>query len=235
MANIEELISKVRKPPSLHNWVRLNHRRRDETSRRIAKFVLAKPRHALAKIYTLIADYITYGITKDAVARGLQEIKNPLVRRLGHEIIGVLLPWLDKMTIKGIEVFHNLQVPFPIGRGILVPVKPTFVFQHGSLLTPVFVIGWASMPFSDYQKSLFATIIHKALLTLEGFEGSDAYIVCVPRIKGTQSERYVRFWKVSEVPHLSEEDLKAQFDRFGHALDDAVPMVLEELARRGEL
>jgi hypothetical protein len=235
MVNIEELISKVRKPPSLHNWVRLNHRRRDETSRNIAKFVLGKPRHALAKIYTLVADYITYGLSKEAVAKGLQGIKNPLVRKLGHEILGALLPWLDKREIRGIEVFHNLQVPFPIGRGILVPVKPTFVFQRDRSLTPVFIIGWASMPFSDFQKSLLATIIHQAILTLEGFEGSDAYIVCVPRIKGSRTERHIRFWKVSEVPLLSEEELKAQFDRFGNALDDAVPLVLEELSRRGEL
>jgi hypothetical protein len=235
MADIEQLIAKVRKPPSLQNWVRLNHRRRDETTRRIARFVLAKPRHALANIYTLIADYVTFGVGKEAVVKGLARITNPLVRRLGREIVSALLPWLDKEDIKGIEVFHRLNVPFPIGRGILVPVKPTFVFQHGRSLTPVFVIGWASMPFSDYQKQLFATIIHRAILTLEGFEGSDAHIVCVPRIKGSRSERYVRPWKVSDVALLSDEDLRAQFDRFGNALDDAVPIVLEELARRGDI
>lgn len=234
MANIDQLISKIRKPPSLQNWVRLNHRRRDETTRRIAQFCLAKPRHALTKIYGLIADHVTFGTPKEDVVRGLERITNPLIRRLGREIISVLLPWLDKKEIKGIEVFHNFSVPFPIGRGILVPVKPTFIFQHDRSLTPVFVIGWASMPFSDYQKQLFGTIIYEALLTLEGFEGSDAYVICVPRIKGSRSERTIRFWKVSETPRLSDEMLRAQFDRFGNALDDAVPMVLEELARRGE-
>jgi hypothetical protein len=169
------------------------------------------------------------------VAKGLGRITNPLIQKLGREIISVLLPWLDKNEIKGIAVFHNLSVPYPIGRGILVPVKPTFVFQQGRSLTPVFVIGWASMPFSDYQKQLLGTIIHRALLTLEGFEGSDAHIVCVPRIKGSRAERTIRSWKVSEVPLLTDDELRAQFDRFGNALDDAVPIVLEELSRRGEL
>ena len=235
MQNIDKLISKVRKPPSLQNWVRLNHRRRDETTRRIARFCLAKPRHALAKIYGLVADYVTFGVPKHEVANGLERIKNPLIRRLGREIIGVILPWIDKAEIRGIEVFHNLCVPYPIGRGILVPVKPTFVFQCGKSLTPVFVIGWASMPFGDYQKQLLATIIYEALLTLEGFHGSDAHIVFAPRIKGSRSERYVRSFRVSEITLLSEEQLKAQFDCFGNALDDAVPIVLDELARRGEL
>lgn len=235
MPSIEQLIAKVRTPPSLHNWVRLNHRRRDETTRRIARFVLAKPRHALSTIYALIADYVTFGIGKETVGKGLEKIRNPFVRRLGQEIVSVLLPWLDKQQIKGIEVFHKLVVPFPIGRGILVPVKPTFVFQHGRLLTPVFVIGWASMPFSDYQKQLLATIVQRAILTLEGFEGADAHFVCVPRIKGSRSERHIRSWKVSDVSLLTDEQLRAQFDCFGNALDDAVPIVLEELARRGEI
>ena len=233
--DVEQLIAKVRKPPTLQNWARLNHRRRDETTRSIAKFVLGKPRHALAKVYSIIADYITFGISKSDVDRGLQKIANPLVRRLGREIIQVILPWLDKVELKGIEVFHNLFVPYPIGRGILVPVKPTFVFQHERKLIPVFVIGWASMPFDDFQKQLLGTIIRHAILTLEGFEGSDAHIVCVPRIKGSRSERYIRHWKVSDLSPLSDEELREQFDRFGNALDDAVPIVLEELARRGEL
>lgn len=235
MANIEEIMKRVRKPPTLQNWVRLNHRRRDDTTQSIARFVLARPRHALAKIYTLIADYVTFGISKETVAKGLEEIKNPLVRRLGREIIHVVLPWLDRKEIKGIQVFHTLSIPFPIGRGIIVPVKPTFVFQQGKTLNPVFVIGWASMPFTPYQKQLFATIIHRAILTLEGFEGSDAYIVCAPRIRGSKSERHVRSWKVSEVILLDDEDLRAQFDRFGNALDDVVPIILDELSKRGEI
>jgi len=114
-------------------------------------------------------------------------------------------------------------------------VKPTFVFQHDRNLHPVFVIGWASMPFTRFQQQLFATIIYRALLTLEGFEGSDAHIVCTPRFKGSRSERNVRSWKVSHVPLLTDEELRAQFDRFGNALDDVVPIILEELAKRGEI
>lgn len=233
--NVEDLITKVRKPPSLQNWVRLNHRRRDDTVRSITAFVLGRPRHALVKIYGLVADYVTFGVSKSDILKGLQNVTNPLVRKLGREILGVLLPWLDNAEIKGIQVFHEFSVPFPIGRGILVPVKPTFVFQFEGKLVPVFVIGWASMPFTEFQKRLLGTIIRQAILTLEGFEDSDAHIVCVPRLKGSHSERWVRPWKVSDLPPLSEEELREQFDRFGNALDDAVPVILEELARRGEL
>lgn len=234
MTSAAEKIAQVRRPPSLPNWVRLNHRRRDETARNITRFVLGKPRHALAQIYTIAADYVTFRLPLAGVQLALSKIKNPLVAKLGKEILSVLVPWLDEQQINGISVFHQANYPYPIGRGIIVPVKPTFVFLEDEKLMPVFVIDSASMPFSDFQKQLLATIIHRAILTQEGYEGSDAHVVCVPRIKGSSSERWVRPWKVSQMPLLTDEQLLAQFDCFGNALDDAVPVILEELAKRGE-
>jgi hypothetical protein len=233
MASPEQKISEIRRPPSLANWVRLNHRRRDETTRNITRFVLGKPRHALAQVYKIISDYVTFGISAVTVNAALDRIVNPLVRRLGKEIALVVMPWLDSHDIRGIQVFHDMVAPFPIGRGITVPVKPSFVFLEEGKLTPVFLIGWASMPFSDYQMSLLATIIDRAILSQEGFEGSDALVIFVPRITGSKSERLVRSWRTSEKRLLSDQELKDQFDRFGNALDDAVPVILEELARRG--
>lgn len=46
MASAAEKIAQIRRPPSLPNWVRLNHRRRDETALRITRFVLGKPRYS---------------------------------------------------------------------------------------------------------------------------------------------------------------------------------------------
>lgn len=234
MASAAEKIAQIRRPPSLPNWVRLNHRRRDETARKITRFVLGKPRHALAQIYTIAADYVTFRLPLAGVQLALSKIKNPLVAKLGREILSVLLPWLDQQQISGISVFHHASYAYPIGRGIIVPVKPTFVFLDEDKLTPVFVIGWSSMPFDGFQKQLLATIIQRAILTQEGFEGSDAHVICVPRVKGSGSERWVRPWKVSQMPLLTDAQLLAQFDCFGNALDDAVPIILQELARRGE-
>lgn len=236
MRSIEQRIDQIRRPPSLPNWVRLNDRRRDETAKRITRFVLGKPRHALTKIYGIIADYVTFGISRQTADRALDEgIANDRVRALGSEILEALLPWIDAHGIKGIQVFHEMAARFPIGRGIVVPVKPTFVFLDNGSLTPVFVIGWTSFPFSDFQRQLLATLIHRAILTQEGFESSDALVICVPRVTSGLPERRVRAWRVSERTLLTDDELQAQFDQFGNALDDSVPLILEELARRGEL
>lgn len=230
----QQRVEEMRRPPSLPNWVRLNERRRDDTARNIARFVLNKPRHALGQVYKLIADYVTLGVTAATTRAGIDLILNPLVRRLGHEIATALIPWLDKHEIKGLRAFEGMFERYPIGRNIMVPIKPNFVYNRSGRLTPVFVVGWSSVPFSGYQKRLLATMIHQAILTQEGFEDSDALILFVPRQGYSKTAREVRPLWVSEVNLLNEDELREQFDRYGNALDDAIPVILRELAARGE-
>lgn len=230
----QQRVEEMRRPPSLPNWVRLNHQRRDETARRITKFVLAKPRHALGQIYRLIADYATLGITAATVRGGIDLLMDPLVRKLGHEIATALIPWLDKHDIKGIQAFDGMVERFPIGRKIVIPVRPTFVCVRDGKLVPVFIVGWSSVPLTDFQQRLLATMIHRSILTQEDFEGSDALILFVPRHKFSKSSREVRERWVSKSWLLSDEELRRQFDCYGNALDDAVPVIMRELAARGE-
>ena len=224
----------MRRPPSLANWVRLNDRRRDETAIRITRFVLSKPRHALSQVYKLIADYVTLGVSAATTRTGIDLIVNPLVRKLGHEIATALIPWLDKNEVKGIRAFDGMVERFPIGRNIMIPVRPSFVYRRDDKLTPVFIIGWSSSPLTEYQKRLLSTMVHKVILTQEDFEGSDALILFVPRLKFSKSTREVREMWVSKTRLLSDEELRTQFDCYGNALDDAVPIILRELAARGE-
>lgn len=230
----QQRVEEMRRPPSLPNWVRLNERRRDDTARNITRFVLNKPRHALGQVYRLIADYVTLGVSAATTRAGIDLILNPLVRRLGHEIATALIPWLDQNEIKGIQAFEGMIERYPIGRNIMVPVKPTFVFNRQGSLTPVFVVGWSSVPLSGYQKRLLATMIYEAILTQEGFEASDALILFVPRPRFSKTSREVKPLWVTQVARLSNEELREQFDCYGNALDDAIPIILRELAARGE-
>jgi hypothetical protein len=230
----EQRVEEMRRPPSLANWVRLNDRRQDETARRITRFVLAKPRYALAQVYRIISDYVTLGVSAATSRKSLDLILNPLVRKLGHEIATALIPWLDKHDIKGIRAFDGMVERFPIGRKIMVPVRPTFVYLREGKLVPVFVVGWSSNPLSGYQKRLLATMVQRTLLTQEDFYGSDALILFTPRQKYSKTAREVREMWVNKTWVLSDEELRAQFDCYGNALDEAIPVILRELAARGE-
>lgn len=233
MADIHALITKLRRPPSLPNWVRYNHRRLDDTTNGMARFILGKPRFSIHKVYGILADVVTFGLSDEAAYKSLSLIKNPKVQKLGREILDAILPYIRKSELRGIQVFHDLVTLYQVGRGVSVPVKPTFVLLRDGRLIPVFVIGWASVPFTDFQKRLLSTVIRDAILTLEGFEGSDAEIICVPRVG--KHERAVRSWKVSDYDCLPDDEKREQLDRYGLALDKVVPIILEELSRRGEL
>jgi len=224
----------MRRPPSLANWVRLNERRRDETTLRIARFIMSKPRHALAQVYRLIADYATLGAEASDIRKGIDIIPDPLVRKLGHEIATALIPWLDKNDIKGIRAFDGMFERYPIGRNIMIPVRPTFVYNKDGKLTPVFIIGWSSNPLTGFQKRLLATMIYQVILTQEDFEDSDALVLFAPRQQYSKSTRDVRELWVRKSWLLTDDELRAQFDCYGNALDDAVPIVLRAMAARGE-
>ena len=229
----QQRVEEMRRPPSLPNWVRLNDQRRDETARRITRFVLAKPRHALGQVYRLISDYVTLGVTAATTRASLDLILNPLVRKLGHEIATALIPWFDEHGVKGVQAFSGMAERYPIGRKIVIPVRPTFVYLRDGKPTPVFVVGWSTSPLSGFQKRLLATMIHRAILTQEDFEHSDALILFTPRQKFSKSSRDVREMWVRKSWLLSDDELRQQFDCYGNALDDAVPVILRELAARG--
>ena len=116
----------------------------------------------------------------------------------------------------------------------MIPVRPTFVYNREGKLTPVFIIGWSANALNGFQKRLLATMIQEAILTQEDFEGSDALVLFTPRMSFSKSAREVREMWVSKTWLLSEDELRKQFDCYGNALDDAVPVILRELASRGD-
>lgn len=230
----EQRLDVMRRPPSLANWVRLNNRRRDETALRISRFVLSKPRHALAQVYRFLADYVTLGISAATVRSSIDNLTNPLVRRLGHEIATALLPWFAKHGIEGVQAFDGMVERYPIGRNISIPVRPTFVYLKDGMLTPVFIVGWSSNPLTGYQKRLMATMIQQAILTQEDFEGSDALVLFTPRQKYSETARDVGEMWVSNCWLLTDEQLRKQFDCYGNALDDAIQIVAKVLNPDGK-
>lgn len=225
MKTSAQAIEKLRRPPTVPNWVRYMHTRTDDSADAMVKFVLTGPRHSLQQVYGLISDMACLQISLESALLGLNVIKSPLVRRLGREVLIAFNAHNRVRKYDGIKTLNGFEVRYPLGRGISVPVKPTFVIVEEGGLTPVFVIGWASLPFTDFQKCLLSTIIQNALLTLTDFAGRDAEIVCLPRAKYSKSERMPRAWKVSNYRPFTAVELAGHLDRYGNALDLAANMI----------
>ncbi|UAJ09582.1 hypothetical protein [Polymorphobacter megasporae] len=225
MITSADAIRKLRRPPSAPNWVRYIHKGTQDSAIAMARFAISSPRISLTQVYKLLSDMACLKTSLSDALHGLEKVGNPLVRRLGREILTSFAAYNEVRLFDGIRTLNEFCVNYPLDRGVFVPVRPTFIIVEDDGLTPVFIIGWTSLPFTDFQKRLLSTIIYNAVLTLTDFIGRDAEIVCFPRAKYSKSERMPRAWKVSNYKPFSAAELSAHLDRYGNALDLAADMI----------
>lgn len=233
--NLESIIKKLKHPPSVPNWARYNHPSVSKTTRAIVSFALGFPSHALFEVYPVIGDMIAFDTSEANALKAMSKIKSPKVRQLGREIVQAFAGFNRHEKLEGIRIFEDFCGYFRVARDILVPVKPTFIILENDRPTPVFFIGWTSMPFTDRQKRLLTTAIDDAVLSVGDFKGSSARILCAPRPKGSKSERIIRHWTTEDHPRFSPAELTEQLQFYSEALELAGPQIKVELDRRSAL
>lgn len=229
MIDPQKAILKLRRPPAAHNWVKSLRPRRDATALALFNFAVNGPRHSLQKVSEIIGFVVFDGLSLEEAGKCVSKISNPKVREYGHEILKAIVPWIRERDLKGVQIFKDLSELYRVSSTVSVPVRPTFVVREGTQVTPYFVICWAKMDLDRYQKRILSTVIVDAILRLEEFEGSDARVVCVPRYRGSKSERFVSDWWISEYPPLSDAEKAELFNRYESALSDAEKMILDNL------
>lgn len=233
MDDISKIEKKLKQPPSAPNWVRYNYVDQVSTTKAIAQFALGFPRASLFQIYRAIADMVILNVSHEDAIKSVSLIKDPLAAKLGKEIVTAFAAYNNEKRLDGLEIFEGTVGLFKVSREISVPVKPTFVILQDGKPTPVFLIGWTTMPFSPHQKRLLTTVIEDSLLSLSDFVGSDAVIICAPRIGKTR--RKITSWLASEFPRLNAEEIADQLERYTTGLNQAIPLVKAELDRRSSL
>ena len=220
------------RPSAVVNWARNNLRRLDKTRDKLRSFALRPPRHSLTPVYDLCTQHLYGKLSLEQALHAVDEIKHPLARVAGREILPCFASYVSSEKLEGVPELGTFELPSPIGRSpdgnaLFIRIKPTFVAIKDARLVPYFLIGWSSPALNGYQKKLLSTLICKSLLSHQHFIGSDAQIVCLPRIKRTKT-REAREWNAKLYNDLSEEEVRDQVDRYGRAL----MLVVKEL--RGE-
>jgi hypothetical protein len=233
MTDLEDILKKLKQPPSVPNWARYIHETQPKTTNAIAKFALGFPKSALFQVYRIIGDMVSLGTPEKDALIAVSLIKDPLVSRLGREIVIAFSAYNREERFEGTQVFDGLVGSFRVSRDVIVPVKPTFVILENDRPTPVFFIGWTTSPFTRIQKRLLTTAIDDAILSFGDFAGSHARIICAPRI--SKIHRIIRSWSTADYPRLDDMELAGQLGFYSQALVDAVPLIVEELDRRAAL
>jgi hypothetical protein len=230
MTDLEDILRKLKHPPSVPNWARYIHDTQSKTTLAVAKFALGFPKSALFQVYRILGDMVSLGTPEKDALHGVSLIKDPLVRKLGREIVIAFAAYNQEEKLEGTQVFDELLGYFRVSRDVIVPVKPTFVILERDRPTPVFFIGWTTSPFTRLQKRLLTTAIDDAILSFGDFSGSHARVICAPRI--SKVHRVIRSWSTADYPRLDHHELASQLGFYSQALVDAVPLIEEELARR---
>jgi hypothetical protein len=177
----------------------------------------------------IIRQVIVDRIDDDTALKCAAAIKNARTRAYAGQILKAFLPYARERGWQGIQIFKGLAEYYAVAANVDVPVRPTFVINADGKVIPYFVICWAEIGLSHYQRRILTTVIADAILTLEEFEGSEAVIVCVPRHAFSKTERHVLEWNLSDYPPLSVIEKAELFERYGNALAEAERMILENL------
>jgi hypothetical protein len=227
--SLPKLLEKLRKPPAVHNWVKNIRNRRDDTASALHNFVINPPRTSLIATVNICIQVVVDRISLDQAIKCAKGIKDPQSSERAQWIVRAFHKVASDKGWEGIQVFRDMIEFYPVSAGVRVPVKPSFVVNDNGKLTPYFLICWAKMDLSIYQRRVLSTLISEAILSLEEFQGSDAVVICTPVASYSKKERHVFSWKVSEQKPLDAEEKQALFDRYAGAMADVEKMLIESL------
>jgi len=222
------------KLPTVENFARNNRPRTDETILALTNLDKNPPPFSLAPVKKLCAEIALSTIEESELQDRIRKIRHPGAHQAATEIIPEFLKFAADTQLEGVADFDGFKVSYPIGPNpdggtLSIPVAPTFVCFMGEELVPVFLIPWATMVFSDFQKILMSSIINDALLTHQDFIGCDALVLAFPLIPDTR-QRYRMSWGVASYAQMDRERLNHQFLKYGRALTDVLASLDAETA-----
>lgn len=199
MSESDDLIRKLRRPPSVANWVRYNYKRVNDTARALLAFVLGRPRSSLQAVYRIIGDAVHFGRTYEESMRSVAAISSPRTRAMAYEIVPAFFRYNGREKLDGLNVFPGLKENYPVGRNVSIPVEPTFTILKDGQLKPVFVVGWVAVALDDYQKRIMSTIVTESILRLSDFQGSEAIFIFFPASRVRRNAMFV-FGRLRTMP-----------------------------------
>lgn len=118
----------------------------------------------------------------------------------------------------GMPSYDQFVEPYRASRDVKIPVKPLIVISEDGMLKPLFIVGWASMPLTLYQRRLLMTVIEDAVFSLTDFQRSTGEFVCFPRIG---PNRRPEVWQRGDFELLSRVAMEDQLAIYSEALAQA--------------
>ncbi|WP_420410867.1 hypothetical protein [Roseibium sp.] len=212
--------NKLDRPPYVHNWVRYNYPDINKTTKELVGFARHIPTISYQTGLRVAADRILHGLDYRTALKAVSRKGNPNSRRHNTEFIKAFYRFDKERQYSGAPAFDEFVEPFRISKGLSIPVKPTAILSEGGVFKPVFLVGWSSMPLTDFQIRLLMTLIEDAVFSLTDFQSSPGEFLSFPKDK-TTGKRCPLVWQRGDFELLSKAELAEQIDLYLNALQKA--------------
>lgn len=222
-------VKKLERPPAVENWSRMQYRDVQRTAKKLFSFVRGGPIWNYNVCRDCARFYVEDGIER-SVANQIVSMKgSSLGRPYNKQAVDALFDYLEKNPIEGVRAFDQMVEWFPLGPGVVVPIRPLTVVRQQGYFSPIFLNPWAEIAFDDYQASLYMTVLEKSIFRLTDFENSPGQIIFLPKhqkMEGGPNRKAV-VWNRGEFPLLSDSELNDQIRIFTEGKAIATRMVRE--------
>jgi hypothetical protein len=224
---------KIDRPTYAHNWVRYNYPDLDKTTKALVSFMQAVPQITYAAGMPIIRDRISLKLDKETALKAAMTKGHRKSQPYVAEFVKAFLDYDETRNYSGLPSYDQYVAPFQINRNIRVPVKPLVVISENGVLIPIFVVGWATMPLTLFQRRLLMTLLEDAVFSLTDFQNSPGEFISFPYLKGTNSgQRTPLVWKRGEYSLLKPADMKEQVEIYLSALAKAKLIIAEKRKAR---
>lgn len=210
---------KIERPPYAHNWVRYNFQDLLRTTKAIVSFVEGAPQVTYAAGMPIIRDRIAFDLDRTTALKAAATKGHKKSQPHVTEFVKAFLDYDDVRHYSGFASYDQYVAPYQISRDIRIPVKPLIVISESGILKPIFVVGWATMPLTLFQRRLLMTVLEDAVFSLTDFQNSPGEFLSFPHLKGSNSgERTPLIWTRGDYNVLPASQMKEQAEIYLQAL-----------------
>lgn len=214
--------------PSLQHLCRNWHHDPQVVSKRLIRLADNPPHFNYNLLFKLARDMLVFGHEYKDLLGAVNRISHKDTREIYKEILPLLWAHFDG---ENPDFFSDIEPRFyTVGRDLLVPFKPPFIYGSGGQLTFPWLSFWKSNPLRQEALSLFVTLVFEMLA--DDPDHDKARFVIVDFSAPARGEkRQVNVLPASEIPRVTEAQKREMLDAFASGFQTALQILASRPAK----
>ncbi len=214
--------------PTLQHAVYLIGPTVEDTAENIRRLRRAAPPYRLDIARRLLAA-IFQGQTVDWALRQAETIRDEALRKATKEILICVETYLSSVTVKWFRPVATF--PYPIGRGLAIPVNPLGMISDGEKIRLLWAQMWRTRTLNPEQFNIHGAVLERAVFAIEtDITELEWMEMSVP---AGAKERELRLRGRDAYAPMADADLAAALDRLAAAVEIVNGEAVEPSRRKG--